>query len=208
MSAYRDNPREPRGADEDFARLVVAPKLLPGEVVLWANRPVRGLVFARNPNAFVQIVWTLFSLLWSCCGFLTDVSFAVSLLGIPFFLSGLYGLMGHALHDAFHRRRLAYGITNRRLLVLTPSRVLAAPWLGELRTHLLRRPDGSGNIRVVSPRIELRLVPDAEAVHRLLLEAQAAAPESGSPALDDPSGSDQLRGPRSGGDSGLPPDPS
>src|SRR6185295_7782322 len=97
--------------DEDYARTVLTPALVPGETILWANRPKRGFLYESHPNTFVNVVWTLFSLIWVCCGFLTDVSWNMSALGVPFTLMGFYGLIGHDLRDASRRRKLVYGIT-------------------------------------------------------------------------------------------------
>ncbi|MFO0742670.1 MAG: hypothetical protein U0270_42750 [Labilithrix sp.] len=182
MSAYRDNQREALPTDQALARDRLRSVLSPGEELLWANRPKRGLVFERNPHAFTQIVWTLFSLTWTFAGLITDVSFGVSMLGIPFVMLGLYGLLGHSVHRAWRHRELVYGITNRRLLVAAPSRIVAAPALAGLRTHLVMTKGGLGNIRVVAPHLELRAIPDAAEVHRILVEAQALAPESEVPA--------------------------
>lgn len=106
MSGYRDNQRGAIHVDEDFARGVLKSALAPGEMIVWANRPKRG---------------------------------------IPLGLIGLHGLFERYIVDAWQRRDMVYGLTNRRLLI--------------------------------APRAELRAVPDAEAVHRLPVEAQAAAPE-------------------------------
>lgn len=188
MSAYRDNPREALPTDQALARDRLRSVLSPGEELLWANRPKRGLVFERNPHAFPQIVWTLFSLAWTFTGLITDVSFGVSMLGIPFVLLGLYGLLGHSVHQSWRRRELVYGITNRRLLVATPSRVVAAPSLAGLRTHLVMTKGGLGDIRVVAPHLELCAIPDAAEVHRILVETQALAPDSGVPVSAPASG--------------------
>jgi hypothetical protein len=177
MSSYRDNARPALLPDEHYARGVLKGILLPGETFIWANRPKRGLIYEPNPNTFWNVVWTLFSLIWISCGFLTDVSWAIALLALPFVLMGIYGLIGHYLVDARRRGKLVYAITDRRLLVATPSKVIAAPYLGDLRTRIV--PRGAwGHLRVVSPSLELRAVPNVEEVQRLLVEAQAAAPDS------------------------------
>ena len=54
-----------------------------------------------------QLIWTLFSLVWVMCGVLTDVSFGMAILGIPLVVSGVYGLIGHALNDLWRRKQLA-----------------------------------------------------------------------------------------------------
>jgi hypothetical protein len=178
VSGYRENPRPALEPDEEYARGVLKGILEPGETCVWAHRPKRGFIYEPNPNAFLNVVWTLFSLLWVGCGFLTDVSWPMALLGAPFVALGIHGLIGHYLLDARRRRHLVYAITNRRLLVATPSRLIAAPSLGELRTHIVKR-GAWGHLRVISPRLELRAVPNVEEVQRLLLEAQAAVPDSG-----------------------------
>lgn len=178
MSGYRDNPKPALHPDEDFARGVLKPALARGETLLWATRPKRGFIYEPHPNSFVNGIWTLFSLIWMCTGWLTSVSWTLSALGVPFVLMGLHGLIGHNLLDAWRRRNLVYGMTNRRLLIATSSRLVAAPWLGELRTHVVKRRDGVGHLRVVAPRLELRALANVDEVQRLLIEAQAVAPES------------------------------
>jgi hypothetical protein len=115
--------------------------------------------------------------MWVFAGSITDVSWKISMLGVPFALMGAYGWLGHYLFDARQRTRLVYGVTNRRLLVATSARMMASPSLRELRAHVIKRGTW-GHLRITSPRLEVRAVPDVDEVQRLILAGQDAPPES------------------------------
>lgn len=75
------------------------------------------------------------------------------LLGIPFFLIGLYLLVGRPYLDKLRRARTVYGITDRRVLWVTAgkSRKVRSIHLDQITdVQVTEKKDHSGDIRVLA----------------------------------------------------------
>jgi hypothetical protein len=71
---------------------------------------------------------------------------------LPFLLIGCYLLFGRFLHDAWRRSRVVYGLTNRRILIVTPSDRKSLDLSGIREICVKSKRDGSGSI-VFGPEI-------------------------------------------------------
>jgi len=122
-----------------------------GEKLLWAGRPVQGIVFSA-------IDWYLipFSVLWLglVLGMFGSRSQAQSnamdgLTGLFFIAVGVYMLIGRYVFDWFNRSAMFYGVTDRRAIVLSGMyrrSVHSIDFVSLSGLKLDERADGSGTI--------------------------------------------------------------
>lgn len=91
-----------------------------GEKLLWSGRPRRGLMFRGSDIAFIP-----FSLVWlgmvvSMMTVMPSLGFSVFHLVLSiFFFIGLHAVFGRFLIDIIRRRNTVYGVTDKRVLILS-----------------------------------------------------------------------------------------
>ncbi|MFG1345683.1 hypothetical protein V5F59_12380 [Xanthobacter autotrophicus DSM 431] len=97
----------------------LAGRLLPGERLLWAGRPRRGLMFVGSdvPVTLFFLAWTGIPLAGVVSEGLGKGHWAFSIFALPFLAVGFYMLFLRYLHDAWLRARTFYAVTDRRLLI-------------------------------------------------------------------------------------------
>ncbi len=110
------------------------------------------------------------------------------LFGIPFLLAGL-ATIGFPYNDMWQRRRTAFGLTDRRLLVVRGQRIQSLPLHSILSVTLRQHRNGSGTITFItagawsgneaSPRPAFDRIADARRVYDLIHDARAARLVSG-----------------------------
>ena len=133
----------------------ISKELENGERLLWSGIPRQGFLL-RPSDAF----GIPFSLLW--CGFaismersaLADAPLLFKLWGGLFVLVGLYVVCGRFIVDARQRGRTAYGLTNRRIAIVSGvlSRNVKSLQLRTLSDVTLNeRSNGSGTITFGPP---------------------------------------------------------
>lgn len=173
-------------------------ELTRGEKLLWSGSPRQGLLLRAQDALMIP-----FSILWA--GFLIYSQYTVpSFSPSPFFrifsvllvLYGLYFVVGRFFVDSWIRSRTAYGVTDRRVLIITNVLKRNVRSLG-LRTlpevAVSRRGDGGtitfgragGAMGVssgggwfansVTPFSALELASDAQRVYEIILSAQMSA---------------------------------
>lgn len=129
----------------------------PGERLLWAGQPRRGLRLGAQDVFLIpfSLVWCGFSLFWECMALAgasqTPGLFGIifPLFGLPFVLIGLYLVFGRFFVDAHSRSRTWYGVTADRVIILNgifsqQTKTIALNQLGDLSLAL--RKDGSGTL--------------------------------------------------------------
>ena len=126
--------------------------LLPGETILWYDRPGQGIMFARRDALLIpfSLVWGGFAVFWEVIVLSSKTSGVFALFGIPFVLVGLFIIFGRFLLDAWLRSKMGYALTDRRILILRwgmwPS--LKAIRLDRLpEATLSEKSNGRGTIR-------------------------------------------------------------
>jgi hypothetical protein len=94
--------------------------LLTDEEILWIGQPETNVRFMRS-----DIFSIPFSLIFLITGIILFV-FAVNnrvfytfLIGLPFFISGVYPLFGIFFQSKYLKKRTYYAVTNKRVLILT-----------------------------------------------------------------------------------------
>jgi hypothetical protein len=96
----------------------IQPALEPAERLLWAGRPVQGVVFRATdrPTTVLGLLWAGFALSWVYTGLTRGQSLPVLAFGLVFVLIGLYLALGRLVVDAYARRHIYYGVTDRRIV--------------------------------------------------------------------------------------------
>ena len=106
----------------------------------------------RAADAFLipfSIMWCGFAIFWESSVVTTRAPFFFKLWGAPFVLVGLYFVFGRFIADAAERRKMVYGLTNERVLIISglfrrQVKSLNLRTLPEM--SLSERPDGTGTI--------------------------------------------------------------
>ena len=150
----------PRGLGEpdEELRCLLAPELGSRERLLWAGRPMQGLML-RSKDALAipfSILWGGFAIVWEGIALSSDAPLFFKLWGIPFVLVGLFMMVGRFFYDASVRRDTIYGITNLRVIVLTqfPFRRTRSHQFHALTTLTLATPsDGTGTLNIGLPSL-------------------------------------------------------
>ena len=99
----------------------IATELESGERLLWSGAPPQGLLL-RSSDAFLipfSLMWGGFALFWEATTVKAKAPVFFTLWGIPFVLVGLYVMVGRFFVDARQRSRTFYGVTDRRILIVT-----------------------------------------------------------------------------------------
>lgn len=171
----------------------------PEERLEWSGGPRRGLVLGP-----IDVVLVPFSLMWGGSAIAWEASVLRSgaptlfvLVGILFVAGGVYLMLGRFVVDARRRANTSYGLTNRRVIIVTGvfSKSIKSLPLGEISSITLdERADRSGTIFLAQPHPillrypgirwpgtsqhqvpALQWIQDSKAVHDLLLEVRHAA---------------------------------
>ena len=106
------------------ARNTVAQELARGERLIWYGQPLGGI---RLRSSDVYLI--PFSLMWGGFAFFWEYSVVTArnapiffaLWGIPFVAMGLYLIVGRFLYDASRRDSTFYGVTDRRIIIISGS---------------------------------------------------------------------------------------
>ena len=131
--------------------------LEPGEKLLWSGRPRQGIVFRLIDLLLVpfSMLWGGFALVWEYM-VVTQMPFndgGVALIfpvaGFLFSLVGLYMIAGRFVADRYCRAHLAYGITDKRAVIVAeaPWRTVTSYEIDTLRgLRLVERGNGRGTV--------------------------------------------------------------
>jgi hypothetical protein len=136
--------------------------MLEGEHLLWSGHPPHGLRFR-----LYNVVHVFFGLLW--CGFMCYWEYSVvfiertalflKLWGIPGVLIGLFLLAGPFFVDARRRQRTIYGITDKRVLIVTGSKLTSLDLQTLPTVSLMKLPSGGGFVNFFDPRMLFAVPP-------------------------------------------------
>jgi len=130
---------------------LVEGQLASGEKLLWSGQPRAGIRL-RGSDVFVipfSILWCGFAIFWESMVVRKGAPFFMMLWGIPFVLVGVYIVFGRFIVDALTRRKIFYGITNERIVIISGlfSQEIKSLNLRTLTdVSLSERGDGSGTI--------------------------------------------------------------
>jgi hypothetical protein len=91
----------------------------PGEKLLWAGRPIQGVVFTP-PDWYLipfSVVWLGVALIISLANLKKTPEPMGAAVSVLFVGIGIYWLIGRFFVDSFYRARLVYGVTDRRAII-------------------------------------------------------------------------------------------
>lgn len=126
-------------------------ELTGGERLLWSGMPQQGIQF-RPADIFMvpfSLLWGGFAVFWEYSAVSQGAPFFFMLWGIPFVLVGLYIIIVRFFADSYLRARTYYGVTDRRILILSGlvNREVKSLTLQTLNDISIKeRQDGSGSI--------------------------------------------------------------
>jgi hypothetical protein len=135
----------------DEARTVIRNILSDGERLLWAGQPVQG-VHVTTADALLipfSVLWGGFAMFWEYEVVARHAPVFFMLWGLPFVGVGLYLIFGRFLVDAKLRANSYYGITNRRIVIVSGilNRTVKSVNLRTLSdVTMSERSNGSGTI--------------------------------------------------------------
>jgi len=133
------------------AEQAIAEELEVDERLLWSGIPKQGLVLRASDALLVpfSLLWGGFAIFWEAGVLSTKAPGFFALWGVPFVLMGLYLIVGRFFVDARQRAATAYGITNKRAVIVSGlvSRSVKSLSLRTLSDMTLaERSDGTGTI--------------------------------------------------------------
>ena len=100
---------------------VIKKELREDEELLWCAQPKQGIVI-RGSDYFMipfSFMWGGFAIFWEVGVITTGAPFFFALFGVPFVLVGLYIMFGRFLVDEQLRKKTYYGITNKRIIIIS-----------------------------------------------------------------------------------------
>lgn len=177
----------------------LTPILLPGEEILWADRPKKGVLFRPSDTIMIpfSIVWCGFSVFWLTMALSMGAPLFFALFGVPFVLIGIYLVIGRFFADAKKRANTIYALTPDRVIIrsgLWNTTVNSIQIKSLADITLQQRPDGSGTVilrddvsyttydayrsngyrsrRYVNQGPRLECIPNAQSVYAQILELQ------------------------------------
>jgi len=129
----------------------IAKELEADERLMWSGAPREGVVLRRGDIVLIpfSVLWGGFAIFWEATVLRSGAPLFFALWGIPFVLVGLYLIFGRFFVDAKSRARTAYGVTDRRIVVVAGLRsrsVRSLPLSAVPEIVLDEMADGSGTI--------------------------------------------------------------
>ncbi|MGJ4788861.1 hypothetical protein [Leptospira koniambonensis] len=127
-------------------------ELVTDENLLWSGVPDRGIKFVSSDIFLIpfSIVWASFAFSTLFRDFENTLFFPFSLFSLLFVFAGVYITVGRFLVDSFFRSRTIYGITDRRIIILSDiiiTRKVETYWLSDLsKISLSESGNGKGSI--------------------------------------------------------------
>lgn len=132
------------------------PFLLSGERVLWTGQPKQGLGLSAKDTFLIpfSLLWGGFAILWNAMVWLAPFGttsgespdWFFKLWGLPFLVIGIYLIAGRFFHDALIRKKLFYGVTSQRILILRHSKLTSLDIHRLPRLELSEHRDGTGTL--------------------------------------------------------------
>jgi hypothetical protein len=147
--------------DQYFSQQALQSELLPGENLLWTGQPSRGVIFHKQDFYLIpfSLMWGGFAIFWELgvtggFGHIKNALSFFTLWGLPFVVIGQYLIWGRFVYAAWKKRRITYGLTPKRLLILDTAwkRSIEATYIDQIPViEKTVRSDGIGTLRFGYP---------------------------------------------------------
>jgi hypothetical protein len=104
-----------------------------GERLLWSGGPQSGLMLRAGDIFLIpfSLLWGGFAIFWESMVIRQGASLEFPVFGSFFVVVGMYLIFRRFLTDAFQRRRIAYEVTDRRIVIVTRA------WQRRIRSLIL-----------------------------------------------------------------------
>ena len=127
------------------------------EKLIWRGRPKQGIVLRKSDIFMIpfSIMWGGFALFWETTALIeffkedSNMPIIFPLFGIPFVLMGIYFMVGRFWADAKRREKTYYGLTDKRILIISGILNQSVKSMDVLRLPeltLSEKADGRGTI--------------------------------------------------------------
>jgi hypothetical protein len=181
------------------AELEIRNHLVSGEYIIWSGIPKQGVLFRPSDIYLIpfSLLWCGFAIFWEVIVLKEGALSCFALFGVPFILIGIYFVLGRFFVDAWLRAKTHYGLTNRRVIIVSGiiSRTVESLNLKTLREISVQdRGDHIGTIMFGRPHPfaswyggmqwpgmgqyktpSFDFIQDAKLVHDKIIEAQSSA---------------------------------
>src|ERR1700722_7474529 len=119
-----------------------------GEKLIWWERLQGGIVFRGMDGYLIpfSIVWTSAAGVGGARGLPSPQFAPQAAIPILFVAIGAYLVVGRFFYDAWRRGRTVYGLTDRRILIVRPSKLVSLSLEGLSEMSLTERRSGRGSI--------------------------------------------------------------
>jgi hypothetical protein len=136
-----------------------------GEHLLWSGQPRQGVRLQASDWLAIpfSLLWCGFAFVWETVALGAAFSehakadprtpawvvWLFPLWGVPFVLAGLYIVFGRFFVDALRRKKTWYGITDRRVIVVSSgfsTNVATIDYINLTNLNLVERKDNSGDV--------------------------------------------------------------
>ncbi len=133
------------------AQQAIARELESGERLLWSGVPPEGFLLRRTDALMIpfSLMWGGFAFFWEATALRHKAPIFFKLWGIPFVLFGLYMIFGRFFVDAKQRSRTAYGVTDRRVILIYgvfSKGLKSLPLKSLTEISLSEKSDGTGTV--------------------------------------------------------------
>ena len=100
---------------------VISSALAPDEELIWSGHPLGGLRLQASDALGIPLSVCVagFTFFWEVSVVRNGTSLILELWGIPLMAASLYLLVGRFFYDAALRANTYYGLTNRRVIIMT-----------------------------------------------------------------------------------------
>ena len=105
----------------EYADSVIRQDLRRHEQLVWSGQPPQG-VRLRAADAFLipfSILWGGFAIFWETMVVVVGAPWLFMVFGVPFVIAGLYLIVGRFWVDAGQRARTFYGLTDKRVIIVS-----------------------------------------------------------------------------------------
>jgi hypothetical protein len=91
------------------------------ERLLWFGKPRQGFFFRGSDGLTIpfSFMWGGFAMFWNYMVWTGNAPIFMRLWGMPFLVVGLYMIFGRFFVDIWQRKKMFYGITNERIIIVS-----------------------------------------------------------------------------------------